>query len=181
MTRTQTTRVVVTMTIVAVAVAATFVAEPAALAAVAPAASAFDRFKGLEGSWIDLDGTFGVKGEVAATYRLTGNGSALIETLFLGSPHEMTTVYHRDGNDIVLTHYCAGGNQPRMRAKAASGSVVAFEFDGGTNVDPAKDDHMHSARFDFVAADEIRGEWNAWAGGKPNPEHSPRFHLGRKK
>lgn len=151
------------------------------VADVAPATTAFDRFKALEGSWIDLDGSFGEKGQVAVTYRLTGNGSALIETMMLGSPHEMTTVYHRDGNDIVLTHYCAGGNQPRMRAKAASGSVVAFAFDGGTNIDPAKDDHMHSLRLDFVAADEIRGEWNAWAGGKLNPDHSPRFHLGRKK
>lgn len=150
-------------------------------AAGTPAASAFEKFRALEGDWIDLDGTFNLKDKVAVSYRLTGNGSAVIETMFVGTPHEMTTVYHRDGNDLVLTHYCAGGNQPRMRAKSAAGNVVAFEFDGGTNMDPAKDEHMHSARFEFVSPDEIRGEWFSWAGGKPNPDHVAKLHLGRRK
>ena len=46
--------------------------------------------------------------------RTTGGGSAVTETLFPGTAHEMMSVYHMDGDDLVLTHYCAGGNQPRM-------------------------------------------------------------------
>jgi len=29
----------------------------------------------------------------------------------------MLTLYHRDGNRLVLTHYCREGNQPGMQAK----------------------------------------------------------------
>jgi hypothetical protein len=57
-----------------------------------PAASAFDRLKALAGEWIDVDGSVGMKGRVAVTYRVTGAGSAVVETLFPGAGHEMATV-----------------------------------------------------------------------------------------
>lgn len=148
-------------------------------AAAKPAADAYDLFKSLVGDWIDVDGTFGVQGKVAASYRLTGAGTTVVETLMPGTPHEMMTMYSRDGGDLVLTHYCAGGNQPHMRAKNRDGDIVRFAFDGGTNLDPAKDSHMHSAWYEFVSADEIRGEWQGWDAGKPS-EHSVRFHLKRR-
>jgi len=145
-----------------------------------PAATAFDRMKGLVGEWIDVDGAYGLKNQVAVSYRLTGSGTTLVETLFIGAPHEMMTLYSRDGNDLVLTHYCSGGNQPRMRATSVSGDVVRFDFDGGTNLDPAKDQHMHSAWIEFISADEIRGEWLGWDGGKPAAGHQVKYHLKRK-
>ncbi len=49
----------------------------------------------------------------------------------------MINMYHLDGDDLVLTHYCAGGNQPHMkldRASATSGKLQ-FDFIGGTNLD----------------------------------------------
>ena len=154
-------------------------ATAAPAAAAQPAAAAYDKFKGLVGEWIDVDGTFGEKGQLAASYRLTGSGTTVVETIFFGKPHEMMTMYSRDGSDLVLTHYCAGGNQPRMRAKSVEGEIVRFEFDGGTSFDPAKDSHMHSSWIEFVSPDEIRGEWQAWAGGKPS-DHSVKFHLKRR-
>lgn len=145
-----------------------------------PAAAAFDRLKALAGDWIDLDGAFGMKGKVAVTYRITGGGSTVIETLFAGAPHEMTTVYHKDGRHVVLTHYCAAGNQPRMRATTTDGRTLAFDFDGGTNLDPAQDGHMHSGTIEFLDADRIRATWIGWNKGKPS-DHSPVFNLERKK
>jgi hypothetical protein len=91
----------------------------------------------------------------------------------------MTTLYHRDGNDLVLTHYCAAGNQPRMRARTVRGNVVAFEFDGGTHFDPARDMHMHEATIEFLGSDEIRAEWRSWDKGKAAP-HAPKFRLLRR-
>lgn len=160
------------------ALASALIALP--VAAQQPAATAFDRFKALAGDWIDVDGSAGAKGQVVATYRLTGGGTAVMETMFPGSRHEMTTLYHRDGDDLVLTHYCAGGNQPRMRAKTVDGNAVAFRFDGGTHLDPAKDGHMHDARIEFLGADELRAFWQAWDKGAPSA-HSPTFRLARKK
>ncbi len=149
-------------------------ATAAALAAPGPAAGAkaaapaFDRFKALAGDWVAAeDAEMVKKGDLVARYVLTAGGSALVETVFPGSPHEMVTVYHADGPDIVLTHYCVEGNQPRMRARAAGGSRFDFEFDGGNNIDPRRDRHMHSATLELLGDDEIRTVWTELAEAKP--------------
>jgi hypothetical protein len=90
----------------------------------------------------------------------------VVETVFPGRAHEMVTVYYADGPDLVLTHYCMEGNQPRMRAKSATGARVEFAFDGGVNIDPARSRHMHSAWFEFVGPDEIKNQWTEHADGK---------------
>jgi hypothetical protein len=145
-----------------------------------PAASAFERLKAMEGEWVDVTGAFGKKGAVVAVYRVTGAGNTIIESFPVGTPHEMTTVYHRDGSHVVLTHYCSGGTQPRMRATEVQGNVLNFEFDGGTNIDPAKTSHMHNMRWEFISKDEIKADWHNWDHGKEDPAHLGRMHLRRK-
>jgi hypothetical protein len=141
--------------------------------------SVFERLKALDGDWVDVDGAFGKKGAVAVTYRVTGGGTAVVESFPVGTPGEMVTVYHADGSDLVLTHYCSAGNQPRMRAKSPAGNTLTFEFDGGTNIDPATTSHMHSVRVEFVSADEVKATWRNWAGGKA--DHDGVFRLVRKR
>lgn len=158
-------------------------AEQALSGATAPAPHAFAQLAALAGEWVAAeDGPAFKQGELVSRYERTAGGTALIERLFPGAPHEMTTLYHRDGADLVLTHYCAGGNQPRMRVAAPSpdASVLEFAFDGGTNLDAAKDSHMHSARIQRVGPDELISEWQAWNAGKPDGPPM-RFHLLRKK
>jgi hypothetical protein len=143
-----------------------------AVAAAAPAATGapadgFERFKALPGEWVAAeDGRMSKKGDVVARYALTAAGTALVETVFPGTEHEMVTVYHADGPDVVLTHFCMEGNQPRMRARTARGPRYDFAYDGGTNIDRKRDRHMHSAWLEFVGADEIRSEWTEHADGK---------------
>jgi hypothetical protein len=144
-----------------------------------PTLGSLERFKTLAGEWVAAeDGDMVKKGDLVARYAVTASGSAVVETVFPGSEHEMVTVYHADGPDLVLTHYCMEGNQPRMRARGAQGSHIAFAYDGGTNIDPKRDRHMHSATFDLVGADEIRSEWSELAEGKP--VFVARMHLVRK-
>ncbi len=152
-------------------------ATPLSAQAPQPAASAFERLKAMEGEWIDADGAFGKKGAVVARYTITGAGSTVVEAFPIGTPHEMTTMYHRDGSTIVLTHYCAG-NQPRMRASEIKGNVLEFAFESGTNIDPARTSHMRSARWEFIATDEVRTAWQSWENGKPG--HLAQLHLRRK-
>ena len=143
-------------------------ASPPATAAAKPAAAALERFKALAGEWVAAeDGEMSKKGDLVARYAVTANGSAVVETVFPGSPHEMVTVYHADGPDLVLTHYCMEGNQPRMRAKDPKGTRFDFSFDGGTNIDPKRDRHMHSAWVSLLGSDEIQSEWTELAEGKP--------------
>ena len=140
--------------------------EPAAKPA---SPKALERFKALQGEWIAVeDGPMTKKGDVVARYHLTGADSAVVEEIFPGTEHAMTTVYYADGKDVALTHYCMAGNQPKMRAKDTAGSHLAFAFDGGTNIDPKTTTHMHQAEWDFVGENEIKSTWTEFEGGKPS-------------
>lgn len=159
--------------------------KPDALPTPAPApagsgAAALEKLKALAGDWVEVEPKMGPAGSVVESYRVTGAGSAVVSTLGPGTPHEMVSVYHRDGSDLVMTHYCAAQNQPRLRTKTVTGNVIAMEFDGGTNVDPAKDVHIHAVKIELLGPDEMRESWFGWKGGKP--EEAPLvFHLKRKK
>jgi hypothetical protein len=126
-----------------------------------PAAAALEKLKKLAGDW-----TLGEGKGTSFSYRVVSSGSAVMETLFPGTPHEMITMYHLDGGDLVLTHYCALGNQPRMKAKLGGDpKTLAFEFAGGSNLDPASDRHMHEAKIVFVDDDHMRSEWTTFDKG----------------
>jgi hypothetical protein len=158
-------------------------AAPAEAAAPAPLPHAFAQLAALVGVWVAAaDGPAFRRGELVSRFELTGGGSALIERLSPGQAHEMTTLYRRDGADLVLAHYCASGNQPRMRATApaADARVLDFAFEGGSNLDAARDSHMHSARLELRGPDELVGEWQGWDGGRPS-DPPTRFHLLRRR
>jgi len=134
----------------------------AALAADATTAR-FDNLKALKGDWAKSGGD----GSVAVTYRVTAGGSAVVETLFPGAPYEMVTVYTIDKGELVLTHYCAEGNQPHMKAvKSGDANGVSFKFDGGGNIKSPKDGHMHEATFVFIDADHVKSTWLYYKDGK---------------
>ena len=143
------------------------------------AAQGFERLKALEGDWIDVDGIFGQKGKVAVTYRVSSGGHSVIESFPVGTPNEMITMYHLEGNQLTLTHYCTSNTQPRMTSKGLQGNVLAFDYAGGTNIDTATTSHMHAARIEFISADEIKGTWHNWESGKEN--HAATFRVIRKK
>jgi hypothetical protein len=106
--------------------------------------------------------------EAEVTFKLTGAGSALVETQFPGMQHEMVSVYHLDGDELRMTHYCAAGNQPRLkldRAKSKPDDFV-FVFDGGSNLDPEKDMHIHGLRITFEKDGHVKSAWDAYTGGK---------------
>src|SRR4051794_18765367 len=76
-------------------------------------AALIDRVKSLAGTWemVRHDGT-----KDTVVYQVSSNGSAVREVMFPGSKQEMTNMYTMDGSDLLMTHYCAMGNQPHMRA-----------------------------------------------------------------
>src|SRR3954447_4760803 len=124
----------------------------------APPAShpGLERLKKLAGTWVAADKDGKPTDKVVSVVKVTAAGSAVQETLFPGQPHEMVSVYHRDGADLVMTHYCVLGNQPRMKADPKSpANQLHFQFAGGTNLDPAKDKHMHGATLTFVDDDHV--------------------------
>jgi hypothetical protein len=131
------------------------------------AAAAFEKLKTLAGEWQGTVGERG-KGEVGTvTYRLIANGSALAETLFAGTPHEMITLYHLDREKLVLTHYCAAGNQPKLAlTKKSTPELLDFDFVSGTNMKSKKDEHMHALRIRFENPNAIIAEWDGSKNGR---------------
>jgi hypothetical protein len=162
-----------------VALIAAFAPVRSAAQAPSPAVQGFERLKALHGDWIDADGAFGEKGKVAVTYRVTGGGHTVVETFPVGTPYEMVTVYHLEGDALVLTHYCNQNTQPRMRSSGLQGTTLAFDYAGGTNIGP-QTSHMHSMRMEFLAADELRATWQNWKAGQLNEPPAP-FRVVRKK
>jgi hypothetical protein len=150
----------------------------------APAAthSGLERLKKLAGTWVAADDAGKPTDQVVSIIRVTAAGTAVHETLFPGQPHEMVSVYHRDGTDLVMTHYCALGNQPRMKVDPDSPpNQLRFKFAGGTNLDPAKDMHMHEGTLTFIDDDHIEFSGAAWVNGKPAEDHCATMKLVRKK
>src|SRR5580692_2610563 len=80
----------------------------------------------------------GKSGPFTVSYQLISGESALVETWGAGSGRETMTVFHPDHDDLVLTHYCAQGNQPRLRAVAASAQGIVFRFADATNLGPGQ-------------------------------------------
>jgi hypothetical protein len=128
--------------------------------------AAFERLKALAGDWEgSVTKPDGPKARVE--FRLAGNASAVVERLFPGTDHEMVSIYHMDGGDLVLTHYCAMANQPHMKLVegGAEGDLV-FDFAGGANIDPKTTLHMHSGRVAIKGKDRYDADWQVFQNGK---------------
>ena len=65
----------------------------------------WNSLKSLAGTWVQAGKDGKPSDKVVSTYRVTAAGSAIVEVLFPGSEQEMVTVYHQDGDDLLLTHY----------------------------------------------------------------------------
>lgn len=93
----------------AASAAAPSAAPPAAAPDFAPAAWDALRQR-IPGKWIATT----ARSSVTTELRFIARQSALLE--LWGPPgRETATTYHPDGASLVATHYCAQGNQPRLR------------------------------------------------------------------
>lgn len=160
----------------------TSVGEDKAEAKKAPANPNLEKMTKLVGTWVAADEDGKPTDQVVSVIKLTAGGSAVHETLFPGQDHEMVSIYTADGSDLVMTHYCMLGNQPRMKADPKSpANKIQFGFAGGSNLDPKKDKHMHAATLTIVDNDHIELDGIGWEDGKPAKEMCGQMKLVRKK
>jgi hypothetical protein len=140
-------------------------------------AALIERVKGLQGDWEMVDEAG--KRHPGAAFKVTSAGSAVREVLFPGQDHEMVDMYHMDGPTLVMTHYCAQGNQPRMRAKAGAPGVIALEYDSVTNLREPEEMYMGAMTLTIKDKDTIREDWTMYKQGKAVNTES--FEMKRKK
>lgn len=76
--------------------------------------------------------------QVTESFRAISGDSALVETYTTSSGRETMTVYHADGGALLLTHYCAQGNQPRLQLTSSTDDDYVFRFRDATNVLPGQ-------------------------------------------
>jgi hypothetical protein len=133
----------------------------------------FERLKTLAGTWESYDKAKPSSSRIAS-YEITGGGKVVIENM-----GGMLTAYHLDKGQLVMTHYCGAGNQPRMRMRSTTdgGRKIAFEMYDITNLTDPQSYHSTHLDLVFVSEDEIE---LAYKGKSEGRESTQVFHLRRK-
>lgn len=146
----------------------------------AQAAKAFEQLKALAGKWSGTSQMGPDRAPAEVTYEVVSANSTVMERLFPGTPHEMISMYHLDGGRLLMTHYCAQGNQPRMRLNGLSAdphATASFTFTDATNWKGPGELIMHDLRLTFLSKDHIIADWVAFKDGKA--DHSASFDFTR--
>ncbi len=114
-------------------------------------------------------------------YSRSSGGSALREVMFPGAEHEMTNMYTLDGDAVVMTHYCAAGNQPRMRANKMGDRRLDFHFEDISDLNAEDEVYMGELSIVWVDSDHIEQHWRSFLGAERNPDHDVVFALSRER
>lgn len=112
-----------------------------------PAAVAFQRMKELAGVWRPVDNP---ESSLQIRFSLTAGGTVLVEEWTRSDQPHSLTLYHRDGPDLIATHYCPQGNQPRLAMAAHSvGADIRFVLRDVTDLDAPHEAHAVEIAFDL--------------------------------
>jgi hypothetical protein len=159
---------------------ATLFVTTAIAAAAAPAtpaqptthAAAFEKIKGLAGTWSGpvMPGM----GKLRTSYRVIAAGSAVLETCFTGTKNEMVSVYHLDSRGrLIMTHYCMMGNQPEcmLDLSKSTASDLKFKFTGGENIRKTGM-HMRGMNIRLVGKNKMECGCESYKDGKSGGSHT---------
>jgi hypothetical protein len=128
--------------------------------------AAFDRLKRLAGEW---DGRSTKGWTDRNRVEVIAGGSVVMMQEMDAHPGErMATMFHMDGDRLLLTHYCVAGNQPRMVATEISedGRRIVFTFLDGTGMASRDVGHMDQAVYELIDDDHYATQWTWYANGK---------------
>lgn len=126
--------------------------------------AAFARLKTLVGEWQANT----KMGKATLTYELIAGGTSLVERESAERMPAMMTVYHLDGDRLMMTHYCMAGNQPRMQARHfdAKSGELRFTFLDATSLAGADSGHMRNVTFRIAGHDKLSTDWEFYERGK---------------
>lgn len=108
------------------------------------AASAFDSFKSLRGKWSIQSNRKPIPVEM--TYD-DGSKNSIVTELF----GKELSVFYRDGDDLIMTHFCNIGNQPRLKLKANGlPGLIEFELFDITNLKSETSPHVQKIIYKII-------------------------------
>ena len=103
--------------------------------------------KSLVGVWEKHGAT---KSKFNISFELIANDTTLIETWNYNGKKHSLTVYHLNGKDLMATHYCPQGNQPRLHlSNNATLNNISCNYFDATNLLSLEDSHQHSLGFEI--------------------------------
>jgi hypothetical protein len=148
-------------------------------------AAALAQLRSLAGEWegpLEWTGARTGTGKVNATYYETGNGSAVVENLAMDGVLSMSSVYHLDGSDLRMTHYCGAQNQPRLKARRidVAKGILDFDFVDATNLRTPDAPHVYGLEMRLLNADHITITFLFEGGGKQSREFIDLKRVGGK-
>ncbi|GGY84416.1 hypothetical protein GCM10011613_31680 [Cellvibrio zantedeschiae] len=131
-----------------------------------PASGNFSGLENIVGMWKLTEPASEQEKNFRLNYHFISRDSALVEVY--GDPARQTTetIFHRDGEKLLGTHYCARGNQPRLKASKLVGNTIEFNFQDITNLKDKNDPHMVRMKYTFIDKDHFKKEEVYWMAGK---------------
>jgi hypothetical protein len=132
--------------------------------------TAFETFKHLEGKWaIQSEGkTLSIE----MTYGVGSKGSIVTEQF----GKELSVIY-RDGQDLLMTHFCNAGNAPRLRLKDGSQpGLLEFEMFDIANLQTTDAAHVQRIVYRIIDDKKIDLEI-VWKKGKA--QESEKYTLAK--
>jgi hypothetical protein len=157
-------------------IAASLAFAPLRAADESTGARALNQLKSLAGNWegvFEWTGARRANGAMKATYYTTGNGSAVVENLIMENAPVMTSVYHLDGADLRMTHFCAAQNQPRLKARQIdlAKGIIDFAFVDVTNLRAPDAPHVRGLEMRLIDPNHLTITFLFQGGDKESREN----------
>ncbi len=128
---------------------------------------ALQAMKSLAGTWKGTHTMQGKEVPATVTYKVTSNGSSVVETLFPDTPQEMITVYHDKSGKLSMTHYCSVGNQPQLDLVNMEGRNLSFSLAPDHNPGLEHEGHMHDLTITIQDTNHVKHDWTYYDKDKP--------------
>ena len=143
-----------------------------------PTVPAMEALRGLIGTWDPVGAAEKDMPHGSLVFKSTAAGSALMETMFPDSDHEMVNMYTLAGDNVLCTHYCAMGNQPHMKLKSMEKNVLTIEFVDAGNLKSRDEPHMDALQI-TIDGDKLTEKWSFCKEAKVVSSHT--FDFARHK
>ena len=126
------------------------------------------KIKSLAGKWEGPSPDM-PNGKMILDYKVTSNGSTVVETILPGTPMEMISIY-RDNKDgkLAMTHYCAMANQPEMVLQNPGSEKMSLDL--APDSIKAGEPHMHHLDILIKDANHVEQTWQCYPDGKTAKE-----------
>jgi hypothetical protein len=158
-------------TLILAALAAALCPAPARAQVLSPADDRFPpmaQLRKLAGLWVgDVRQSTHQKilGKARIKYEVVSSGYAVMERLLMGKYErdEMVSVYHQEGDQLMMTHFCSSNTQPRLRTKSWTAPVkeLKLEFLDSTNILNANMMNITFLKLEFLPDGGLRQTWQS--------------------